>query len=441
MGQIRVDLSLTLEVPDTGLTVNGLLRSVWEMAKPIARAVTSTLLEAIEEREIERMREGEPARYVRNGHVRRPRTFRGSMGEVTYRLTQLRDRQGSGKKKTVLPLRRALSLDGKRRIAEEATEAGIGQVVHVSYRRSAKEIERIRGDGISASTLHRRLAEFSDAHCRFGDLRDIPYRFLMVDGTGCLIQGPNASKQKAGEMRWALASRGEGQPFEPVGVWVNTSWNEIKKDLKTRMAYEKLELLLTDGEPACEVFLEEGMRHQRCAIHGKREFAWVLYQDGLKKPAQEPLREKMAAIPVFQVSKENLEALRPEDRESIEKRVEDTKKAFQSLLEVLDPAVYPKAHVYVKNLVANVRTFFDWWLETGKWIPFSTNAVESTISLVKNRVRRVGRRWSEHGLLRWLQVAVSKILLPATWDGLWRQYLALNPGLRLLSLEVAYRWI
>jgi hypothetical protein len=351
-------------------------------------------------------------------------------------MAQLRDPQTG---KTILPLRRALSISGKRRIAEEAMEAGVGLVVHVSYRRSVRETERIRGDEIAASTLHRRLAEFSDACCQFGDLRHIPYRFLMVDGTGCLIQGPNASKADAGEMRWALASCGEGKPFEPVGIWVNADWEAIKQDLRDRLNYAKLEVLFSDGEVACEVLLDEGMRHQRCAIHGKRDLMYLLYKEGLKQPEQMPFREKMDSLPVSQVSKSTLEQLRPEDREKVEEKVAKTRQGFEELLGLLKS--YPKAYTYVKNLAENITTFFSWWLEKGEWIPFSTNAVESAISLVKNRVRRVGRRWSQHGLLRWLKTAIAKIFYPGRWDDLWRQYLALNPGLQLLSLKVVYQWI
>lgn len=439
MSQIEVELVVTFEVPETGLNVNGFFRSMIEAKEKMGRSATCAMLEAIEERKIEEMQKAHPERWIRNGHESKARTFRGSIGEVRHRMAQLYDRKTE---KTILPLREALSITDRRRIVEEATEAGVGQVVHVSYRRSATEVERIRGDGrISASTLHRRLAEFSDQYCRLGDYTDVAYRFFMVDGTGCLIQGPGGSKAPDGEIRWVLASRGEGKPFEAVGVYVNTSWKDIKVDLKSRLNYDKLEVLLSDGEQGCEVFLEEGMRHQRCEIHGKRDLPYILYKDGFKKAQQEPFLEKMDSLPVFHVSREGLEKLRPQDRDKVEEKVKLTKHGFDELLDILDPDTYPRAHTYVKNLADNVITFFSWWLDKGEWIPFSTNAVESAISRIKNRVRRVGRRWSEHGLLRFLQTAIAKIFRPETWDDLWRQYLAVTPGLRLISLKVAYRWL
>ncbi len=281
MSQIQVELILTFEVPETGLNVNGFFRSISQTNEEMGRSVAGAILEAIEERKIEEMRMSDPGRYIRNGHEGKARVFRSSIGEVNHRMAQLYDRKTG---KTILPLRGALSLSDRRRITEEATEAGVGQVVHVSYRRSATEVERIRGDDkISASTLHRRLAEFSDSQCCLGDYKKVPYRFLMVDGTGCLIQGPGGSKGPPGEMRWVLASRGEGKPFDAVGVYVNKSWEDIKTDLKHRLDYEKLEVLLSDGEQGCEVFLEEVMRLQRCEIHGKRDLPYLLYKDGFKK--------------------------------------------------------------------------------------------------------------------------------------------------------------
>jgi len=75
-------------------------------------------------------------------------------------------------------------------------------------------------------------------------------------------------------MRWALASLGENEPFEPVGFWINESWKEIKKYLVNCLDYKRLEVLFSDGEAGIEeALLEEGMLHQRCVLHGRRDFS------------------------------------------------------------------------------------------------------------------------------------------------------------------------
>ena len=114
-------------------------------------------------------------------------------------------------------------------------------------------------------------------------MKNIPYIFLMPDGTGVHLQGPGGIDLGQKEMRWVLASTGVSQPFDIVGIWIDWSWEKIAKDLKNRLDYEKLQVLISDGEPGMENLLTEGMRQQRCIFHGKRDFPFILYQDGFEK--------------------------------------------------------------------------------------------------------------------------------------------------------------
>ena len=110
------------------------------------------------------------------------------------------------------------------------------------------------------------------------------------------------------------------------------------------------------------------------------------------------------------------------------------------MVDFLDPVKYPKARTYVENLSRNIATFFAWWLEKDAWIPLNTNAIESAFSQVKNRIWRVGKRWSDKGLLKWLQVATTNIFHPGMWNELWCQYMSLNPGFQLTYIQASWRW-
>ncbi|MEA3485392.1 MAG: hypothetical protein U9R03_01650, partial [Candidatus Aerophobetes bacterium] len=168
------------------------------------------------------------------------------------------------------------------------------------------------------------------------------------------LQGCRGTKMGKYEMRWALASLGENEPFEPVGFWINKSWGKIKKDLKNHLDYNRLEVLFFDGGPGIEeALLEKGMRHQRYVLHGKRDFSYILYIDGLKKAEQIPLREKLSAIPVFQFNKEKLEELSPEDLLKVKALAEKTKQGFREMIDLLDPQRYPRARSYIENLSQN----------------------------------------------------------------------------------------
>jgi len=146
-----------------------------------------------------------------------------------------------------------------------------------------------------------------------------------------------------------------------VGFWINKSWSKIKKDLKNRLDYGHLEVLFSDGGPGIEeALLEKGMRHQRCVLHGKRDFSYILYIDGLKKAEQIPLREKLSAIPVFQFNKEKVEELSPEDLPKVKALAEKTKQEFKKMIDFLDSERYPRARSYIENLSKDIATFFSW---------------------------------------------------------------------------------
>ena len=49
----------------------------------------------------------------------------------------------------------------------------------------------------------------------------------------------------------------------------------------------------------------------------------------------------------------------------------------------------------------------------------TSNIIEGKISLFKNRIKSIGKRWSETGLLRWLAIAVRKLLPEYDWNTLW----------------------
>lgn len=355
MGEITMDLRLVFKIPDSGLTINGLIQGLKEGSPEIHGAILSALMKALEERVIEQKLAEEPGRYQRNGHRSEPRKLKCSLGTISYRFAQMMDREEG---RTVVPLVEALSILAYDHYLEETMEPSIGLSVHVSYRRATSEVQRIQGQSMSHTTVHSRLQELAQHHCPFGEMKAIPFRFLIVDGTKVHLQGPRGKDLGQVEMRWALASLGPSSPFEPVGFWIDTDWGEIRKQLEGRLDYERIQILFSDGGPGIEEnLLRAGMDHQRCQWHGKRDFSFLLYADGFKKPEQSPLIEKLKSIPGMTLTKLQLEQLRPEDRPFVEQIANKTQQGFQDLLNALDPEKYPKARAYIQNLIHPVTTF------------------------------------------------------------------------------------
>jgi hypothetical protein len=438
LGEITLDLRLVIKVPEKGLTINGLIHGLKEGAPQIQGAILSTLLKALEERRVDRWLEKDSDRYQRNGHQSKPRQLKCSLGTVPYRFAQLVDRK---KGRTFMPLVEALKIPAHDHYLEEALEPSIGLAVHVSFRRAAGEVKRIQGQSMSHTTVHSRLQEFAQNHDPFGDLKKIPFQFLLVDGTKVRLQGSFGKDLGQTEMRWALASLGPSYRFEPVGFWIDTNWTQIRKDLSRRLNYPQLKILFSDGGPGIEEnLLRPGMDHQRCLWHGQRDFPYLLYADGAKKKEQLPFVEKLKSIPALNLTKTQLEQLRPEDRPVVEQIAQQTQQGFQQLLEALDEKKYPKARTYIQNLIQPVTTFLSWWLKKGKMIPLNTNAIESAFSQVCNRIKKVGRRWSEKGLLNWLKITFYKIFKPELWSLQWFGNKKRLPKIRLISVETSYSW-
>ena len=436
MGEITLDLRLDFKIPSSKLTINGLVLGLKEAAPQIMETILTTLLEAIEEKAVARQVEKDPQRYCKNGHQSKPRQFSCSLGDFSYRFAQLKDRKTG---RSLMPLVKSLSIPEQVRFLEEALEPGIGLCAHVSYRRAAAEVERIRGQRMSHTTIHRRLQEFARTHAPFGDLKDRPFVWLLVDGTKVHLQGKKGKDLGQAQMRWALASEGVGKPFEPVGFWIDTSWKHIRKDLAKRLNYGKLRVLFSDGEPGiAENLLSRRMRHQRCVWHGKHDFPYILYTDGLKKPDQKPFIDQLKAIAAMGMNKAQLENLKPQDRAHVRQLAHQTEQGFDELLKALEP--YPKAKAYIENLVKPVTTFLRWWLQKGETLPLTTNAIESHFSQICNRVKRIGRRWSDRGLLNWLTVCFYKIFKPELWRLQWEDTPRKLVKIRLRSVEATYQW-
>ncbi len=401
-----MDLRLVFKISDSELTINGLIQGLKKNCPELHGTIISTLMKALEEQSIAEKLSRESERNKFNGHQSKPRKLRSSLETIVYQFSQLVDRKMN---RTFAPLVGTLSIPSHDHILEEATEGPIGLMIHVSYRRVAQEVERISGQSMSHTTLHHRLQRWAQEHCPFGENKNTPFRFFIVDGTKVHLQGPWGQDLGQAEMVWALASEHSSGPFEPVGFWNDTEGAHIRKDLEQRLEYSKTEVLFSGGGPGIEEnLLRPGMEHQRCLWHGKRDFPYLLYADGAKNQENRPLVEKLKSLPLMRLTKSKLEQFRPEDHPRIEALITQTQQGLQELLEALDPKKYQKAHTYIENLIHPVTTFFRWWLHKGKLIPLNTNTIESAFGQVCNRIKKVGRRWSDRGLLNWFKIAFYK---------------------------------
>jgi len=434
MDDLEIKIAITYKVPQSNLTLNGLLRGLERDRDEIMRNLLVTLFQALEEKAKE---EYSRSGCVRDGHQSNRRVFRTSFGEIRYRLAQMRNRNGA----IFCPLATKLKVEPYRQYPGATLEAAVGQAIHLSYRLGARETERILGHGPSKSTLWRRLQNLAETEGAWPPMKHRPFKFLMVDGTKVHLQAGGYSLGTS-ELRWAWAAEREGQPFELIGFWVGKDWSAIRRDLDGRLNYRRLRMLFSDGGSGIEESLRNAtMDYQRCLVHGKRDFRFLLYADHVKGKKQESFLHLLDQNPLFHLRQADLEALRPEDEPLVRRLVRTIRRGFRELVTALPEDKYPKTRTYLENFSHQALVFFDYWLDHQLWIPLTTNIAESGFSRVANRIKRVGRRWSERGLINWLRIAFRKIFQPDQWTSLWRQYLGLHRRLHLVSLHLHYRWI
>ncbi len=401
MDEITINLTVNISLPQEKLTVNGVLFGLTKVIKEVFFIMLKVLLEALEERERQRLSRVCPGRYVKNGHQTQEKVIRTEWGIFRYHPQQLKDKKTG---RTFLPLREC-------------------------------------GFSTSAMTLHRRVQKMGERWIFQPTRPSPPYRFLMADGTGFRRQGSRGQALKNGEFRLLLASTGVNHPFQPIGVGVNSSGEKIGEELTTLIDTTHLEVLFADGEPGIEALLLPGMRFQRCLVHGRRDFPFLLYADGLKKKEQLPFTQHFDSLPVFSFPQKKLETLNSQDIPQVLEAIGKTRQGFLDLLEVLDPTTYPRSRAYLEGLSGRLFTFFDWWLEKEEVIPSTTNPIEGTFSRIKNRIRSIGRRWSDQGLLHYLRVALLKIFSPQIWKQFWEDFFKECPPIQLKGIYYHWKWI
>jgi hypothetical protein len=416
--QIELTLELEIKITDGPININGIIKAVHDYQNELGRNIVREILESIDLHACDEAIEKAPSRYRNKGYS--SRHFRTPMGNVVVRFGKYIDTRDNH---ICHPGKKALEVPPYKRWLPWCLTPAAGMLAKVSYLQSSKEAARLQGEAPSKSTIHRRLEELVGNGSFTPYLRKRWFRYLMVDGTGARFQNRQDNGEAAfyeGEIRFAYAAVRENSPFELVGMWVNKEWSECSKELYSRMSTERLEVLISDGGPGIEdAFLLPGMRTQRCQWHGKRDLSFILYADGVKKAQQEEIMAAFNAIPLTGLMKQDVENLREEDASKLNDLRQGTLRSFCELYFFLQSKGYHKAAVYISNLAKPFVTFIDHLLETGKIIHTTSNIIEGKISLFKNRIKAIGKRWSEAGLLRWLAIAVRKLLPEFDWNNLW----------------------
>jgi len=124
----------------------------------------------------------------------------------------------------------------------------------------------------------------------------------------------------------------------------------------------------------------------------------------------------------------------------VKKILIESRRQWEELLEVFDKEVYPRAHSYLRRLGENLFTFLEYFLEKGEWVPNVSNMAENVIGRIKLRVRRIGKRWSEKGLMALFQAMARRIFEIESWSAFEERLFGAGIRPKLVALELNYHW-
>ena len=430
--QLTMNISITFEIPFGKIPLAAIEETVRHSLKATGRLMIKAILEALQERLGSVLQASSPGRLVRNGRHGRGRVFNTAFGKIRVANRQLRDKE-TGKTLRLLPL--VVDFRPRKRFSLGALRSAIRLSVLTSFRQAAKETRYEMGtEAPSHATVHRNFRGVFEGN--EVSLRSWEFRYLMADTMKVRLQGGRGREEGWADGRVVLgAERPEG-PWILLGIFVNRSWREVRKELEGCIDYGRVEVLISDGEPGIEALLREGMKHQRCTWHGRRDLSFLLYQDGYKGLENRELVDLLREVPLFKINIRN----RPEVREEVEEILKESQELWKELLEVFDPEVYPRAHSYLRRLGENLFVFLEYFLEKGAWIPNVSNMVENVIGRVKLRVRGIGRRWSEGGLIALFRAMARRIFGVESWEAFEERWLGAGTCPKFVALEAKYHW-
>jgi hypothetical protein len=430
--QYTINCTISIKIQESDLNINGLIKAVRDFSQYVlGKEFLEMTIQAMDQQHVEKIREASPDRFEHRGYQNR--TLRTSVGPLNLRFIRLKDREAN---KSSCPGMKFLNCPSHVRWTDQVMTDAVGMVPFMSFQNSSNEYKEQHGYGPGKSTVHRRLEGLVGIGGDFKPyLKKRHFRYLQVDGTGARFQDrSDAAEDKfyAGEVRFAYASTGENQPFELVGLWIEKSWKDCAMELYSRMSTERLDVLISDGEEGIlSAFLMPHMRPQRCHVHALRDLSYVLYGDGQKKAQQKEIFEELRKLPLIGCTQEDFEELTTESISTVKAARNRINMGLKELSAATIAKGFVKAGTYLRRLAEPFMTCLDYFIETGRIIPITSNIIERQIGLFKNRYNKVGRRWSEEGLARWFAIAIRKLLPQFDWKDCWKEILGSTEAVKL----------
>jgi hypothetical protein len=418
-----------------------LVFAFWKFQQVFTTVVFTKVLESVQERAVSELAAAHPGRFRDKGTV--TRQWRLPFGAVSFRLRKFRDRETG---KVFQPLRVAMEIPDRVRWCEDTLVPGYHLSVIQSFRKSARAVRSSSPDhqGPDHRTLHRRFQGFAE---HLDPVPDLAHRrgpkpsvHQQADGTKLKLQNRGYGAGNA-DLRIVVGSRTPHGKMEVLDFAVGDTWDQIAERVRAKFPTPPA-VLVTDGEEDIPAALcGPDTAHQRCLVHGRRNLAYALYQDGVKGKRQIPIKQAFGGIPALQLCQEELRKLTKDDGEAILDLIDASRTAVDRILERLPEDRYPVTRGYILNLVHDGLSYLQHLISHGSEILLSTNRTENIIGQLAIRLKRIGKRWSARGGAGMVAACLTHALHPDRYDLIERTARGeLLPQVSILitSLETAW---
>jgi hypothetical protein len=238
-----------------------------------------------------------------------------------------------------------------------------------------------------------------------------------------------------GQLRVVVALDRLKRPI-PLGCYAGKTWQEIAEDVKRKLREAgdpQLRLFTSDGDLGLDDYLASQLASsaQRCIWHLPRDLYYALWKSGARVRDRKRFPAALAGLVAIELPAGSWEALRPEDREALEREVKEKRTRMEELVALFREKGYWRAVSYLENALGRVFAHVELWLQTGIVAPRTTSILENILREIGRRMKKIAYNWRDKGAAKMGNLVMLRHYDQPTWDAYWQKALDLRGRCRI----------
>lgn len=249
---------------------------------------------------------------------------------------------------------------------------------------------------------------------------------IFADGTG-YKGGGCGGKARAGDIKMVLGVNTQGEVFS-LGTHADISWKDIAaKWKKSKLMFPDGSILVCDGERAITNELAEFVEEtQRCHWHLNRDLYHFVHADGGNTEIARPYQKRLAGIISINLPQEDLSKVSDDEKQSIERRMQEADKKLLELIKDLREKKYDAAANYLYRARTSVFGYLRRWLRWGIISPKASSLIERMMRTIGRRIKCIAYGWSTKGVEKIARIIVKRNTDSNEWENFWKEKMKLS---------------